>query len=145
LLDGQIFTINSKSVVHENLDGEVILVHLETGVYYSLSGTATEIWTLLGHPMSADEIVEALLKRYHGNHDELKPAVVQFLRELQSEFLVVPDGKITFKTDSPSMQSLGDLPFAAPRLEKYTDMQEFLQVDPIHEVTQDGWPHRRTE
>jgi hypothetical protein len=33
-------------------------------------------------------------------------------------------------------------PFAAPVLHKYTDMQEFMLVDPLHDVEADaGWPH----
>jgi hypothetical protein len=34
------------------------------------------------------------------------------------------------------------VPFVAPVLRKYTDMQEFMLVDPIHDVDVDaGWPH----
>lgn len=32
--------------------------------------------------------------------------------------------------------------FVAPVLHKYTDMQEFMLVDPLHDVEADaGWPH----
>ncbi len=31
-------------------------------------------------------------------------------------------------------------PFRAPSLEKYTDMEALLLLDPIHEVGQTGWP-----
>ena len=30
--------------------------------------------------------------------------------------------------------------FVAPQLHKYTDMQELLLLDPIHDVDQEGWP-----
>jgi hypothetical protein len=32
---------------------------------------------------------------------------------------------------------------AAPVLEKYTDMQELLLLDPIHDVEEAGWPKAR--
>jgi hypothetical protein len=28
-------------------------------------------------------------------------------------------------------------------LQKFTDMQELLLLDPIHEVDERGWPHRK--
>ena|SRR6476660_8869681 len=34
--------------------------------------------------------------------------------------------------------------FVTPELHKYTDMQELLLVDPIHEVAEEGWPFRNT-
>ena len=37
------------------------------------------------------------------------------------------------------------LEFAAPVLRKYTDMQDFLLVDPIHQTTDAGWPEARPE
>jgi hypothetical protein len=30
-------------------------------------------------------------------------------------------------------------------LERYTDMQELLLLDPIHDVDQTGWPRRKGE
>jgi hypothetical protein len=32
-----------------------------------------------------------------------------------------------------------------PVLERYTDMQELLFLDPIHDVDESGWPHRKVE
>jgi hypothetical protein len=34
----------------------------------------------------------------------------------------------------------GRLSFTHPQLQKYTDMQELLLLDPIHEVEESGWP-----
>ena len=41
----------------------------------------------------------------------------------------------------PVDEPVGRTPFVDPALEKYTDMQDFLLVDPIHEVSDAGWPH----
>ena len=32
-------------------------------------------------------------------------------------------------------------PFAAPTVERFTEMQDLLTLDPIHEVDDLGWPH----
>ena len=45
-------------------------------------------------------------------------------------------------TDDPAAERK---PFAVPTLEVFTDMKEFLLVDPIHEVDERGLPQRDTE
>jgi len=32
-------------------------------------------------------------------------------------------------------------PFTKPELHKFTDMQDLLLFDPIHEVDESGWPN----
>ena len=32
-------------------------------------------------------------------------------------------------------------PFVTPRLERYTDMQDIILLDPVHKVDSQGWPH----
>jgi hypothetical protein len=41
------FAVDPRRVVHETIDGETILIALETGVYYSLSGSGPEVWDLV--------------------------------------------------------------------------------------------------
>jgi hypothetical protein len=69
-----------------------------------------------------------------------------FLNQLQQEGLVIAiDDK---STDSPLPQNWKDqitvngnkTVFNAPVLNKYTDMQDLLLLDPIHEVDATGWP-----
>jgi hypothetical protein len=33
-------------------------------------------------------------------------------------------------------------PYQEPKLGKYTDMQELLLLDPVHEVDEAGWPNK---
>jgi hypothetical protein len=35
--------------------------------------------------------------------------------------------------------------FEAPVLQKYTDMQDLLLLDPIHDTDETGWPNIRIE
>ena len=35
--------------------------------------------------------------------------------------------------------------FAQPQFEKFTDMQGFLLLDPIHETDSSGWPYRNPD
>jgi hypothetical protein len=35
------------------------------------------------------------------------------------------------------------VPYTKPVLNKYTDMQQLLLADPLHEVQEAGWPHTK--
>ena len=138
------FKVNTPPVIHQTLDGEVIVVNLDTGTYYSLAGSSAEIWTAVEQGSSVDETVEATLGRYDGSRAEVEPAVREFIDELVSEELIAPSELAPPAAANRTNHANGTgttLPFVPPRLDKYVDMQELLMLDPIHEVDERGWPH----
>ena len=131
-----------RKVVHETIDGEVILIQLDTGCYYSLGGSGAEIWGLLAGGQTPDEAAAALRVRFDAPPGVVEASVAQLAEQLRAEDLLQPDG------DGPPPQAAAAEPgergpFVEPVLEKYTDMQDFLLVDPIHDVAEAGWPHTR--
>ena len=141
------YAVNPRKVVHQTIDGEAILIQFETGAYYSLAGAGAEIWHLLAGGRSIDEIVTRLGQAYDAGADELRHAVEGLVEELTQEDLIEPGPEASL---SPSTKD-GNTPagersaFQPPMLEKFTDMQDFLLVDPIHEVDESGWPSVKAE
>jgi Coenzyme PQQ synthesis protein D (PqqD) len=138
--------INTPHVIHESIDGEVVVINLETGNYYSMRGSGAGIWELLqSRPAIArSEFVDGIAESYGGAHDEVAAAIGELLDELVSEGLLVgadssPDDVVPLES-----QALG-VPFERPVLEKYTDMQDLVLLDPVHEVDQQGWPQPRPD
>jgi hypothetical protein len=137
------FAINPGKVVHETVDGETILIHLETGNYYSLSGAGAEIWGLVGTARSPGEIARELAERHGRTESEVSPAVTTLLTQLMEEGLLEPNGSGPTSPDA-SLTVWRAASWVPPKLERYDDMQDFLLVDPIHEVDDAGWPSRKT-
>jgi hypothetical protein len=137
------FRIDPQEVIHETIEGEVILIALQTGSYYSLEGSGAEIWESLRAGNPPGDIVSALERRYTAEPGEISTAVSALVRELLDERLVhsdVPhDGEVA--PPAPVFAGNGREPFVPPVLHKFTDMQDFLLVDPVHEVDDAGWPH----
>ncbi len=131
----QRYEVNKPEVVDESVDGEVLIVHLGTGNYYSARGSGEAIWQLFAGGNTVGEIVASI----NGGAPpaEARAAVEHFLGTLQQEELVRPR-----RAASPPVASAEPLPaFTSPLLEKYTDMQELLLLDPIHDVDDEtGWP-----
>lgn len=128
-------------VVSEKIGDEIILIHLESGVYYALRGTANALWELLMTGISGDGLEEITQSHYSDDHSEIASQIGTFLKVLIDENLVI-------ETDNgnghrPSAQPLA-FPdkYEPPVIEIYKDLQELLLLDPIHEVEQEGWPKK---
>lgn len=134
------YQLNSPDVIQETVDGEALIIHTPSGTYYSLEGTGERVWNALLSGHTPDEIAVAYADAGQGDRDSVIEAVSLFARELQDEKLIIPGDQAV--TPEPTRRQDG--PFSSPVLQRYTDMQELLLVDPIHEVDpQAGWPERR--
>ncbi len=137
-----LFRTNQPKVISQSVDDEVVIINLRTGSYYSLTGTAAAIWNAIEHGQSTPQMVEMLTSHFTNCDPRLEELVSGFLNELQVESLVVPvEG-----AESPMAGNFANGTikkgerFVRPELKKFTDMQELLLLDPIHEVDATGWP-----
>jgi hypothetical protein len=142
------FRIDSKNVAHETIDDETIVLQFERGNYFSLKGSAPEIWRQLARGLTLREATLELARRHRIEPSAIEADVEGFANRLVSEALLEHDGRAgpggavdrgAREATAGSEASSGDQ-FERPEIEKYTDMQDFLLVDPIHEVTTAGWP-----
>ncbi len=124
------FRVNPAKVVHETIEGEAILIHLDNGFYYSLDGAGAEIWELLAGSRSFDEAAHELDAHYASDPETIAAEVRRLARELVGEDL------LEATDEAPEVALNGDgaatkREFSAPVLMKYEDMQDFLLVDPF--------------
>lgn len=142
------FRINTPRVVHQTIDGETVIIDFETGAYFSTDGTGAATWEEIARNSTCGDLVELLAARYAGERADIEQAVAHFMKELEDESLIVPcaptpaAGRRTAFPCAPPDPAV--LPaFCAPRLRKYTDMQDLILLDPIHEVDEQGWPVKK--
>jgi hypothetical protein len=134
--------VNAPQVIHETIDHEVVIINLGTGTYYSLEGTGEQIWALLDQGAAIESVAEVLLSRYDADPSELVTSIETFVDELRSESLVVPDERPAAQDGAGPGANGPKVPFEPPRLERFTEMQHLIALDPIHEVDEgQGWPH----
>jgi hypothetical protein len=137
------YRVNTPQVINETIDGEAIMINLATGSYYSLDSVGGDVWALLEASLPIDDIVTEVGRRYDAPEDDIRRGVDDLLQRLWGEELVVP---------CPDSDPVGTVslvpapgrrpPFHTPKLEKFTDMQDLILLDPVHEVDSRGWPHR---
>ena len=80
--------VTSQSVVRAELEGEAILLNLETGIYFGLDQLGNEIWTALQQGVSEDDILSRLLDEYDVEPSRLRADMANFLKELHAHRLV---------------------------------------------------------
>jgi len=137
------YRINAPQVIAETIGGETIVVNLATGHYFNLQGTAVGIWDDVANECPFPEIVARIETAYEGSNGEVETSVSRFLGELETEGLIVPaDGeRPTPSAPSASADTVSRMPFVTPSFVKFTDMQDIILLDPVHEVDARGWPH----
>ena len=139
------FRINAPTVISETIDGEAIIINLDTGAYYSLRETGAAIWQLLEQGATGQAISAELIRRYDSSLptiELLSKAGAKTVLLVQDELIVPHDGERTMPQSAGFIPTDGHrkLPFTPPTLEKFTDMADLLLLDPIHDVSEQGWP-----
>jgi hypothetical protein len=137
------YHVNPAKVVHETIEGEAILIHLESGFYYSLDGAGADVWGLLADMRPLGEVAAAVADRYDTDPETVAREVRRLAAELAGEGLIepAPDGALPPAAANGLNGTAPKAAFAPPVLAKYEDMQDFLLVDPIHETGDAGWPN----
>jgi len=140
------FSIDESRVVYEVLEGEVVVVNLDTGNYFILDDTAATIWRLLVDGASPAEVVRTLCFQHPGDGETIRETVLRFVGQLTEEELLTASENAGLRSnvaDTPSPADPG-ASFVPPVLHRYTDMATLIQMDPIHDFDETGWPRRPT-
>lgn len=142
--------VNEPNVVHETIEGETILLNLGTGNYYSIEWPGTMVWDLLAETGDAEGIRQAFLKANNQKESEVESAYTQFINTLIEEELVIAIENGEASTLSIDKETEEEFSKAASKLEKltlnkYSDMQDMLLLDPIHDVDEKGWPEPKKD
>lgn len=131
---------NAKTISARIFDDEVVVANFASGIYYSLLDSAFDVWNGLMAGLSPEQIAQQL----HVDSSEREAFlenIKQFVQALETEGLISPSAATVDSTWRPrKLQKL-----TAPKFEKFTDMQELLLLDPVHDVSDAGWPHENPD
>ena len=132
-------------VAADTVEGEAVIVNLDTGAYYTTEGAGCDAWQLLASGRTFGEVVTVLGNRYVAADG----AIERYLQLLITTFLAEGLMLVLGADDSPSDDDGTDrlpavetrVPFEPAEFVSYHDMKGLLLLDPVHEVDAKGWPH----
>ncbi len=82
---------HAKHVAWRKVDDEVVVLDLETSVYYSLNETASRVWEMIGKGMSEEAIAEELAEEYGQSLKTVKKDVSALIKRIKKENLLAND------------------------------------------------------
>jgi coenzyme PQQ synthesis protein D (PqqD) len=127
------YVINAPDVVSEDFNGEVVILNLANGHYFSLRGIASSIWAAI----LAGNAPESILASIAQQRPELLDASSTLLSRLMELGLMRPG------TGENGTEPLEDQAWSgeSPQIEVFDDLAELIFADPIHDVDEQlGWP-----
>lgn len=138
-MDQQRWSIRNQ-VMSEVLDGEAVIIDMASGRYHAASGVAGTIWQAIGAGFSFAAILNEVLRCHSGVPADAAETIKGFIGQLMAANLVQEDAGET--ADQTISEPAGKATqWAPPVLESHDDLQDLLLLDPVHEVTEAGWPH----
>ncbi len=138
---GKAFRVCAPAVVSEVIDGEAIIMDLRSGNYFSADGAGARLWEVVTGGCGPEALKAWAHASFDGSADEIASGVDAFVRQLLDNGLIeVWDAEVSAPGPVAQRQ-----PFGRPELCVYTDMQDLLLLDPIHDVDEAGWPVRKTD
>ena len=76
------------AVVFRDLEGELVLLNLESGVYFGLDPVGTRIWHLLTEPCTLEHILDALVDEYDVARGQCEHDLLRFVGRLREKALL---------------------------------------------------------
>ena len=77
-----------EAVVSRELDGETIVLNLETGIYFGLDMVATDIWKALRMGGSLQDALENVMGLYDVDASVVREDLLQLVNQLATKGLV---------------------------------------------------------
>ena len=82
----------SEDVIERTLDGEAVLLDMNTGLYYSMDPVGSRAWELLDGSSTLERIAETLCNEYDAEPERVLSDLKELFSDLLSEGLVKESG-----------------------------------------------------
>ena len=85
----QLIVVSSnKDLISRDLDGEAVILNLESGKYFGLNEVGARIWSLLKESKSVKEILDTLLNEYDVEAERCEHELLTLLNDLSENGLI---------------------------------------------------------
>ena len=131
------YVLNDEKMFCDIADGIAIVINSETGIYYGLNGFGTAVFENILNGASTEAVLAAV-KAMPGAPADSETRLGNFVAALIKHEIVLqgPSGEGAVNLDP----AIAEADSFALEVKEYSDAQELLLADPIHEVRTDtGW------
>lgn len=128
MMQTQVFKVSGPHVAAKLMDGELVVINLRNGLYYSTIGVGVRIWQGVENGASVEQITDDIVHRFAVEGDQAAPDVTAFIGKLETESLVeATDAEPVAPTTEAGIERQ---PYESPSLTTFDDMEETFALDP---------------
>lgn len=78
-------------VIEADIDGDKVMMDIESGNYYGLDPVARRIWEILETPMTANQVAEQLIQEFDVSLDQCQTDIQPFIEDMVNNQLLKTD------------------------------------------------------
>lgn len=120
--------INEPEVTATVIDGEAMMINLNSGVYYSTDEAGARIWELAASGATLGDIANVITTEYAIPQSQANEDVLNLVNQLVEEKLLIPHNYDPVPL--PPKSEPAQQPYRTPQLEIYREMGHLLALDP---------------
>lgn len=131
------YALNEDKMFADITDGIAIIINSETGIYYGMNLFGTIVFENIKDGASVEDLLAAI-KSFPNVPTDIDVQFEAFIDTLIDKELIIEGGKGNFEVNIDPKIPQNDNFILDVR--EYSDAQELLLADPIHEVNEEtGW------
>ena len=80
--------VRVKDILSAEVGNEVVLMSIDQGVYYGLNPVGARVWSLLGEPVSVQEMCEQIVEEFEVSWEQCQAEVLGLLEDMAQQGLI---------------------------------------------------------
>ncbi len=124
----------------EDFSHEIVIINTETGSYYTISGSAVSVIRWFFSPISDHQVVQLIENTFPNEVSE----ATTFVDWLKEQGLIYAVETSEDEKEGQNLANNNTIVFNQWVYSRFDDMSDLIRLDPIHDVSEKGWPFRKT-
>ncbi len=81
---------HNPDLIATDMDGDTVMMSIERGEYYGVSGVGTRIWELLEKPTKLSQVITTICDEFEVDEATCQADAERFIRELIDNGMIIP-------------------------------------------------------
>jgi hypothetical protein len=80
--------VQNKEIIQSSIANEVVMMDVESGFYFGLNSVGSIIWSLLGSPITFDELINKLMEQFQVDRVTCEADTQNFIQQLLEKNII---------------------------------------------------------